>query len=260
MKKEILFIHSAGPQGYQEGSDFLLSYLRTSLGSGYELLSPRMPNPENPHFKAWKAKVEKVLASIKDDSVILVGHSLGGSVLLKFLSESSFKKSISGLFLIAPPYWGSANWEVDEYMLRKDFSLKLSQVPEVFLYHSSDDEVVPIRHMCYYAEELPHAKIRALNSTGHLFSKGLPELVDDIRSLNAEIEVFKTDVRDHVWANVLKDQIERVFSDYEIHFDLEDCDKILRVKSTSEQIESARVIDLLNAYGFHAEILTHELQ
>lgn len=255
MKKEILFIHSAGPQGYQEGSDFLLSYLRTSLGSGYELLSPRMPNPENPHFKSWKVKLEKVLASIEDDNVILVGHSLGGSVLLKFLSESSLNKNIAGLFLIAPPYWGSTNWEVDEYRLRKDFSLKLSQVPQVFLYHSSDDEVVPIRHMCYYAEELPHAKIRALNKTGHLFSKGLPELVDDIKSLHAEIEVFKTDVSDHVWAKVLKDQIEKIFKEYEIHFDLEDCDKILRVKCTNGSIESSRLIDLLRSYGFYAEVL-----
>lgn len=255
MKKEIIFVHSAGPQGYQEGSDFLVSYLRESLGSSYELRSPMMPNPENPHFRPWSGKLEKVLTSVENDNVVLIGHSLGGSVLLKFLSESSFKKNISGLFLIAVPYWGSVNWEVDEFELTKNFSLKLPNIDEVFLYHSSDDEVVPLEHMTHYAEKFPKAKVRALNHTGHLFSNGLPELVMDIKSLKAEVEVFKTDVNDYVWARLLKQQISQVFKHYEIHFDLEDCDKILRISNPLGTVQRAGIIRLMKDFGFHAEIL-----
>lgn len=255
MKKEILFIHSAGPQGVHEGSDFLVSYLRNTLGADYEVLSPMMPNPENPHFNSWKVKLEKALASIEGDNVFLVGHSLGGSVILKVLSESILKKNISGLFLVAVPYWGSAHWNVDEFKLKQNFMLTLPHINEVFLYHSSDDEVVPLEHMIYYAEKIPNAKIRALNRTGHLFSKGLPELVMDIRNLQGEIEVFKTDVNDGIWAKMLKDQISNMFADYEVHFDLEDCDKVMRVKSTTGPIHRAMVINLLRNFGFRAEIM-----
>jgi predicted alpha/beta hydrolase family esterase len=255
MKKEILFIHSAGPQGYQEGSDFLVSYLRNSLGSGYEVSSPMMPNPENPHFNSWKVKLEKVLASIENDNVVLIGHSLGGSILLKVLSESTVKKNIPGLFLIAAPYWGSPNWEVNEFQLGRNFPVKLPHISKVFLYHSHDDEVVPLVHMNYYAEKLHHAKIRAVSQTGHLFSKGLPELVIDIKNLQSEIEVFKTDVNDAVWARMLKDKIAKVFAEYEVHFDLEDCDKVMRVKSTTHPIQRIMLINLLKDFGFQAEVM-----
>lgn len=180
--KKVLFIHSAGPQGHHEGSDYLVTYLRDTLGPGYDVLFPEMPDPENPNYKAWKEKLKKELAAV-DDKLILVGHSLGASVVLKYLSEETFQKSISGLFLIGTVYWGKKDWKVKEYVLDKDFSSKLPHIPQIFLYHSKDDEVVPVTHLRYYAEELPKARVREFDSRGHLFGKGLPELVEDIKSL-----------------------------------------------------------------------------
>lgn len=89
-RKKILFIHSAGPQGRKEGSDFLLSHLKHSL-KDYWLAHPQMPDPDNPHYLSWKGCIEKELKALADDS-ILVGHSLGGSVLVKYLSEANSGK------------------------------------------------------------------------------------------------------------------------------------------------------------------------
>jgi predicted alpha/beta hydrolase family esterase len=36
---------------------------------------------------------------------IVVGHSLGGSFMLKFLVEEEPRNRIAGIFLIAAPYW-----------------------------------------------------------------------------------------------------------------------------------------------------------
>ena len=72
------------------------------------------------------------------------------------------------------------------------------------------------------------------------------------------VEVFKTNVKDQGHAKLLIDQIHKTFLDYKANFDLDDCDKILRVKSTSGSIESAFVIDLIKDYGFHAEVLPDE--
>ncbi len=69
------------------------------------------------------------------------------------------------------------------------------------------------------------------------------------------IEVFKTNVEDHRHANMLIDKIHKSFIDHEANFDLEDCDKILRVKCKEGIVEPALFIHLLYDFGFHAEVL-----
>jgi uncharacterized protein len=182
MKKEILFVHSAGPQGHHEGSDYIVRYLIDALGAGYRIWLPDMPDPENPHYVDWRARLKKELSSIEDE-LILVGHSLGASVLLKYLSEEKLRQRIAGLFLIGAVYWGKKDWDVKEYVLKRNFSSKLPSIGQIFLYHSSDDEVVPISHVRYFGNELPNATVREFEHRGHLFGRGLPELVEDIKRL-----------------------------------------------------------------------------
>jgi len=181
MKKEVLFIHSAGPQGHHEGSDYLVTYLLNTL-QHYKVLHPKMPDPEHPTYQSWKAAVKEEMAGMHEGT-ILIGHSLGASVLLKYLAEEKAHKPVAGLFLIGAVYWGKEDWDVEEYMLPENFSSKLSDVGQIFLYHSKNDEVVPITHMHYYANELPTARVREFDDLGHLFGKGLPELIEDIKSI-----------------------------------------------------------------------------
>ena len=72
------------------------------------------------------------------------------------------------------------------------------------------------------------------------------------------VEVFKTNVKDRGHANMLIDRIHNNFPNYTANFDLEDCDKILRVKSTTGIIACSYLIDLLKQFGFCAEILPDE--
>ena len=69
------------------------------------------------------------------------------------------------------------------------------------------------------------------------------------------VEVFRTNVKDHQHAVMLKAKIKKVFGEYEINFDLQDCDKILRVKCVSGSIQVSSVIELMHQHGFYAEIL-----
>lgn len=74
-----------------------------------------------------------------------------------------------------------------------------------------------------------------------------------------QVEVFKTDVQDREHAKRLIDQIHKTFRSYRANFDLDDCDRILRVKSESGTVQASRLIDLLKDSGFHAEVLTDDL-
>jgi predicted alpha/beta hydrolase family esterase len=141
-----------------------------------------MPDADRPEYEAWRDRISQELAAM-DGAVFLVGHSLGGSVLLKYLSEEEVEKPVAGLFLVAAPFWGAEDWEVDEYALREGFASKLPPGMPVFLYHGRDDEVVPFKHLALYAEELPRATVRELDGRGHQLGGDLSGVAGEIRSL-----------------------------------------------------------------------------
>jgi hypothetical protein len=68
------------------------------------------------------------------------------------------------------------------------------------------------------------------------------------------IEIFKTNVTNSQQANWLIEEIHRTFN-YRVNFDLSDCDRILRVVSSTENIQSAYFIAWLKKYGCCAEVL-----
>jgi len=69
------------------------------------------------------------------------------------------------------------------------------------------------------------------------------------------IEVFKTNVTHPDQANRLIGRIHHAYRQYVANFDLEDCDRILRVRSINGRIEPSSLIDLLNSLGVKAEVL-----
>jgi len=69
------------------------------------------------------------------------------------------------------------------------------------------------------------------------------------------IEVFKTNVKNPSAARMLTEVIEKRYSTYKANFDLADCDKILRIKSSSHPIDIPQLIRLVNEFGYIAEVL-----
>ena len=72
------------------------------------------------------------------------------------------------------------------------------------------------------------------------------------------LEIFKTNVTESHQAELLIGQIQASFIHCEVTFDLDDCDRILRVKSP-ETINPQELINLLGRWGFHAELLQDEI-
>jgi hypothetical protein len=69
------------------------------------------------------------------------------------------------------------------------------------------------------------------------------------------IEVFSTNVTDPDHATMLLAHIHGEFAHYRANFDLDDCDNILRVVSSGENVDAHTLIGLLRRHGFHAEVL-----
>jgi hypothetical protein len=73
------------------------------------------------------------------------------------------------------------------------------------------------------------------------------------------VEVFKTNVNDTSHADMLIRVIQQTFPHLKANFDLHDCDNILRVKSATGLIEPTSLINMLNSFGFDAEVLPDEV-
>jgi hypothetical protein len=67
------------------------------------------------------------------------------------------------------------------------------------------------------------------------------------------VDVFRSNVRKRGEAAILIERLQSQFPGSRVNFDLSDCDKILRVEG--ENIPSERVIELLDSYGYQAELL-----
>ena len=68
------------------------------------------------------------------------------------------------------------------------------------------------------------------------------------------VEVFKTNVQQHKQAEQLASVLRSRFDFWKINFDLEDCDKILRVEGKQICVET--IIEILNSHGLQCEVLT----
>lgn len=73
------------------------------------------------------------------------------------------------------------------------------------------------------------------------------------------IEVFKTNVKDRYAADMLIGNIQKTFHGYQANFDLDDCDKILRVSFDAGIVQSALIISLLKHFKYRAEILEEQI-
>jgi uncharacterized protein len=184
VKGQILFIQGGGSGAHKE-DERLVASLRKHLGSTYEVRYPQMLKESDPDYQRWRPQMRKELSSMKGN-VILVGHSLGGSFLLKYLSEEKIETRVAGLFLIATPYWGGDGWRYEGYKanaLPEDFRSRLPKGTPIFFYHSRDDEVAPFAHLALYEDKLPQATFRVLDGRGHQLNNDLSEVAADIKCL-----------------------------------------------------------------------------
>jgi predicted alpha/beta hydrolase family esterase len=180
MKKHILFLQGGAGEDDHTADAKLVDSLQEALGDGYELHYPLLPEESSPDFGRMK-QIAAALAAIPG-KVIVVAHSLGASMLLKYLSETDANNSIAGIFLIAAPFWeGEEDWK-QGLKLSKDFAGRLPADMPIYLYHAKDDEEVPFEHLGHYAKQMPQATVYEMPNGGHQLNDDLSMVAKDIKA------------------------------------------------------------------------------
>ena len=158
------------------------SNLPTVLGPDFDVLAPRMPNGTNAVYTEWELWFSRILPALSDD-IILIGHSLGGVFLARYLSEHTSPVRIRATMLVAAPFCDDDPDEsLNGFVPPADLSLLDSQ-GELFIYHSTDDPVVPFTHAEHYTKALPRATLRTCEGMGHFNIESFPVLEKDVREL-----------------------------------------------------------------------------
>lgn len=182
MAISVLFIQGAASGANAEDA-LLADSLQNELDEAFVVRYPSMVDEDDFEFAQWSGQIDSEIASL-DGDVIVVGHSVGASVVAKHLSETNLHPRIIGVFLLATPFWGGDGiWTWDEGKLEKSAAARLADRIPVFLYHCEDDEVVPFSHLQPTAEYLRSATVRKLPKGGHQFGKDLVVAARDIRSV-----------------------------------------------------------------------------
>tara|TARA_Y100000815_G_scaffold223362_1_gene210368 strand:- start:492 stop:752 length:261 start_codon:yes stop_codon:yes gene_type:complete len=70
------------------------------------------------------------------------------------------------------------------------------------------------------------------------------------------VEVFKTNVGNQHLAEKIISELNQLYPEYRINFDLEDCDKVLRIESNN-QINLFEVINYGRDNGFQIELIDY---
>lgn len=182
INKQVLFIQGGGSQEDYQADKHLVASLQELLGEAYRVHYPRLPTDESVPDLGRIKQIGHQISRLEGE-LIMVGHSLGASMLLKYVSEIKVKIKPIAIFLIATPFWsGDEDWKKG-FKLAENFVDKVARELPVFLYHSQDDEEVPFAHLALYRQKMPWATFRELPSGGHQLGNDLTMVANDIKSL-----------------------------------------------------------------------------
>jgi predicted alpha/beta hydrolase family esterase len=184
VNRQLLFVQGGGAQVHDEWDNKLVESLRDELGPSYEVLYPRMPNEDDPSYDPWGSTLQKEIASLNDGAA-LVGHSIGGTILINVLAEHPPVRQLSAIFLIAAPFVGEGGWPSDDLQSQREIGKKIPAGVPVYIYHGLADDTAPPAHADLYAQAIPQAKICRLPGRDHQLNNDLREIAAAIKALAA---------------------------------------------------------------------------
>lgn len=184
MKRQLLFVQGGGAWVHDEWDNKLVESLTRELGPSYEIRYPRMPNEDEPSYAAWRDVLQKEFASLNDGAIV-VGHSIGGTILINVLAEHSPERQLGAIFLIAAPFVGDGGWQPDDWQPQRAIGRKIPDGVPIYVYHGLADDTAPPSHADLYAHAIPQADVYRLPGRDHQLNNDLREIAEVIKAMSA---------------------------------------------------------------------------
>jgi predicted alpha/beta hydrolase family esterase len=129
---------------------------------GYKVCTPEMPGNYFPQRQKW---LEIVGNFHPDKNWILIGHSLGGVTVLKYLENA--QKPISGAILIATPFDAMKFGAIENFFAGGyDWEKIKTNCPKFDIINEDADPAVPLEHGEKFAKNL-NGKLHVVRGFTH---------------------------------------------------------------------------------------------
>ena len=185
MTRQILFIQGGGGHdAHDQWDDKLVASLRRELGRDWDVRYPRMPDEDVPDYAKWSAAIRREIDRL-DAGAVLVGHSIGGTILINALGERGPGKLLGGIILVAAPFVGEGGWPTDDFEPKADLGAHLPDGVPVHIFHGSADDTAPPAHADLYAKSIPQAAVHLLPGRDHQLNDDLREVAEVVREMGA---------------------------------------------------------------------------
>lgn len=159
--------------------------LQENLGNDFQVLLPSMPNSSNARYNEWKIWFDH-LSNLFSDNCILIGHSLGGVFLAKYLSENSLAIKVKATILIAAPYNDESVEDLTDFKILTLSKRLTEQAGQIIFFNGTNDPVVSQSDLRKYQKNLPSADFKILPAADHFVREDFPELIKLIKNLKSE--------------------------------------------------------------------------
>jgi predicted alpha/beta hydrolase family esterase len=129
-----------------------------------------MPTPEHPKKDAWVNEIARVVG-VPNEQTFLVGHSLGGPAILRYLETLSSGTKIGGVMLVSSPIQNSTSESAEKmetfFDAPFDFDHIKTAADSFVVIHGDNDPVVPYTQAVELASLLG-SNLIAIKNGGHL--------------------------------------------------------------------------------------------
>jgi predicted alpha/beta hydrolase family esterase len=178
--RQVLFIQGGGAGTHDDWDKKLVESLARELGEGYELRYPRMPQEDEPSPDTWGPVIRREVADLADGAV-LVGHSVGATILLDEIARRPPPQVVGAVVVIAAPFVGAEGWSSKELGLPENLGARLPAGAQVHVFHGLADETAPPWHADLYGRAVPQARVHLLPGRNHQLDNDLSEVATAIR-------------------------------------------------------------------------------
>jgi predicted alpha/beta hydrolase family esterase len=128
------------------------------------------------------ATLERAFETLRDGA-ILVGHSVGGTILIKVLTERAPPRKLAAILLVAAPFVGKDGWVADDLQFPPDLGARLPEGVPIHFFQGLEDQTVPPSHVDLYARAVPEARVHRLAGRDHQLNDDLKDVAAVILSL-----------------------------------------------------------------------------
>jgi len=171
--KKIFIVHGFG--GIPNAG--WIPWLMKKLGENviYACALP-MPESKKPVVSKWIEEISHAVENASEDDIVLVGHSLGATAILKYLEQDSGNKKIAKVVLVSglmsplePDNLDSNYRAIDSFVTPPiNFEKIRNKANNFTVLHSTDDPAVPFWHAEKISKSLDCRLVKAENKK-HFF-------------------------------------------------------------------------------------------